>query len=864
MALVVYDRVQQTGTANTTVSFTLSGSVTGFQSFAVVGNGNTTYYAATDASGNYEVGIGTYSTTGPTLTRTTILSSSNSNLAVTFVGTCNIFVTYPAGKSVNLDASGNVTPLGTVASGTWNGTTIGVAYGGTGVTASSGASSVVLRDANQNVVFNNFITGSTAVTAAAGTTILTVGSTRGQLLLGSTTQTFQLPDATTLQVGQGFVFVNNSSGILTVTNNASAVIDTIPSGGIATIGAISVGTSGGTWAVSSFLPGTYNFNTASADFGNATISNAVWNGTTIASGYGGTGLTTFTTANNALYSTSASALAAGTLPVAAGGTGMTTATTNGVFYGNGTSAHGVTAAGTTGQVLIATTSGAPSWGAVPSTAAVTSITFGSTGLTPSTATTGAVTVAGTLAVANGGTGVTTSTGSGNNVLSTSPSLTTPTIGGGGANFSGSTSGTTNFKAAAAAGATTITMPATTGTMALTSDIPTVNNATLTMNVSGTGLSGSQTFTANQSSAATFTVTSNATNANTASTIVARDASGNFSAGTITAALSGNASTATSATSATTATTATTANALNTANAYQGTTFTATTQFSGPGTGLTGTASSLSIGGNAATASNASLLNSISAVNLYNNMGNTHGTYTSFDSQGTSLSQGFGYRFIQGSTNSPGTNGAGQYYSWNIGLGSEYASNTYAAQFALPRNVTTPYLSVRYEEASVFGAWQKIAAGYADSAGSVTNALTMNNGGAGVASGATYNGSAAQTISYNTVGAPSITGTNASGTWGISISGNAATATTASNGGVTSIVAGSNITISGGTGAVTINATAGTATAVTLPSTNPFVQNATTLSANLTISSNNAMAAGPITINTSVTLTISTGSRVVIV
>lgn len=72
----------------------------------------------------------------------------------------------------------------------------------------------------------------------------------------------------------------------------------------------------------------------------------------------------------------------------------------------------------------------------------------------------------------------------------------------------------------------------------------VNNGTLTMNVSGTGLSGSQTFTANQSGNATFTVTSNATNANTGSTIVARDASGNFSAGTITATLSGNASTVT--------------------------------------------------------------------------------------------------------------------------------------------------------------------------------------------------------------------------------------------------------------------------------------------------------------------------------
>jgi hypothetical protein len=100
MALVVADRVQQTATANTTVSFTLSGSVAGFQSFTVVGDTNTTYYTATDASGNWEVGLGTYSTTGPTLTRTTILSSSNSNAAVTFSGTVNVFVTYPASKAV--------------------------------------------------------------------------------------------------------------------------------------------------------------------------------------------------------------------------------------------------------------------------------------------------------------------------------------------------------------------------------------------------------------------------------------------------------------------------------------------------------------------------------------------------------------------------------------------------------------------------------------------------------------------------------------------------------------------------------------------------------------------------------------------
>jgi hypothetical protein len=107
MALVLADRVQQTGTANTTVSFTLSGSVTGFQSFAVVGNTNTTYYSALDGPGNWEVGIGTYSTTGPTLARTTIISSSNAGSAVTFSGTVNVILTYPSSYSVRAAASGS-------------------------------------------------------------------------------------------------------------------------------------------------------------------------------------------------------------------------------------------------------------------------------------------------------------------------------------------------------------------------------------------------------------------------------------------------------------------------------------------------------------------------------------------------------------------------------------------------------------------------------------------------------------------------------------------------------------------------------------------------------------------------------------
>jgi hypothetical protein len=123
-----------------------------------------------------------------------------------------------------------------------------------------------------------------------------------------------------------------------------------------------------------------------------------------------------------------SSLTLGTdLAVSDGGTGASTFTANGVIYGNTTSALLATAAGTTGQVLVGNTGAAPSWATLTSIG-VTSFSAGTTGFTPSTATTGAITLAGTLGVANGGTGVTTSTGTGSVVLSSSPTLVTPTLG----------------------------------------------------------------------------------------------------------------------------------------------------------------------------------------------------------------------------------------------------------------------------------------------------------------------------------------------------------------------------------------------------------------------------------------------------
>jgi hypothetical protein len=407
MALVVYDRVQETTTTSGTGFVTLLGAVSGFQSFAVVGNTNTTYYTITDGA-QWEVGIGTYSTSGPTLARTTVLSNSNGNTTPITLsgGLSQVFVTYTAEKSVNLDASGNVTPLGTIASGTWQGTTVGVSYGGTGVTASSGANSVVLRDANQNTSLNNIFRNITSTVSAAGTTVLTAASSFTQVLTGTTTETYQLPDATTLTNGASFQFNNNSTGALSIVNNGSGPVATVAAGGATQLFLTSTSTANGTWDTHGFLPENILWGTNSLYLATDVITGGTWNGGTIGTAYGGTGLTTFTS-GGALYATSTSSLTSGTLPTTSGGTGVDTYTTGDVIYASATNTLAKLPIGSTGQVLTVS-GGIPSWGTL-SSAAVTTFQTSLSGLTPSTATSGAVTLAGTLGPSSGGTGQTTYT-----------------------------------------------------------------------------------------------------------------------------------------------------------------------------------------------------------------------------------------------------------------------------------------------------------------------------------------------------------------------------------------------------------------------------------------------------------------------
>ena len=252
MALELADRVRETTAVTGTSSAVLLGAVTGFQSFAVIGDGNTCYYTISDQSGpNFEVGIGTYSTSGPTLARTTVLSSSNGGALVPFpAGTKDVFVTYPAEKSVNLDASGNVSPLGTVASGTWQATAITTTYGGTGLTS---------------------YTAGDLPYYATGTTFTKLGiGTAGQVL----TSTGSAPQWSTLS---GVAVTTFSAGTTGFTPNS------------ATSGAVTLG---GTLATTNGGTGLTSFTSGGAVY--ATSTSALTTGTLpVASG--GTGLTTLTT-----------------------------------------------------------------------------------------------------------------------------------------------------------------------------------------------------------------------------------------------------------------------------------------------------------------------------------------------------------------------------------------------------------------------------------------------------------------------------------------------------------------------------------------------------------------------------------------
>jgi hypothetical protein len=222
--------------------------------------------------------------------------------------------------------------------------TLGVSSGGTGVTASSGANSVVLRDSNQNVFANNFIPNTTTTTASSTPINLTISSSQYQVVNGTvTSQTFNMPDATTLTVGDTFYFNNNItySSVQINAHDGSTSLLALQAGGAAHLILLTNGTTNGTWDVHSYVPSTASWGTATLNFNSASsISGSVsWSGNVIGLGYGGTNANLTATAGGVVYSTA--------------------------------SAMAISAAGTTGQFLQSNGSSAPTWATPVSYASVT-------------------------------------------------------------------------------------------------------------------------------------------------------------------------------------------------------------------------------------------------------------------------------------------------------------------------------------------------------------------------------------------------------------------------------------------------------------------------------------------------------------
>ena len=633
MALVLKDRVKETSTTAGTGTLTLAGAVAGFQSFSAVGNGNTTYYAIVDAAtGDWEVGIGTYTSSGTTLSRTTVLSSSNGGSLVTFTSNSkDVFVTYPASKGAYQDAAGVIaqTSFGAITA------TSAALTSGTVTTAPSAATDIVNKEYADSISsgLNYHQPVNYASTAALATYTYNngasgVGATITAVANGALSMGGGSPTATQRVLVKDEIGANAPyNGVYTVTQAGTSLLpfiltratdyDTsgsgtneidqgdyvlVISGTLASTAwvqqtplPITVGTTALTFlqfnAPITYYAGT-GLNLSPATTFN--ITNVGTSGTygsasavpvfvTNAQGQ----VTSVTNTNIAIAGSAVTGAIAGAAGSVANALTLGTYLTGTSFNGSAavTATVDATSANTASKVVARDASGnfsagtitATLSGAATSATTATNIAAGVANQIPyqsAVATTSFVTaptVTGSVLSWNGSAfAYATNIATATSATSATSATTATNLAGGGAGQLpyNTGSGATSFLAAGTSGY----LLQSNGTSAPSwVTAPVANNGTLTMAVSGTGLSGSQTFTANQATNATFTVTSNATNANTASTIVARDASGNFSAGTITATLSGNASTATSATSATsatTATTATTANATNTANNFQ--------------------------------------------------------------------------------------------------------------------------------------------------------------------------------------------------------------------------------------------------------------------------------------------------------
>ena len=551
MALVLKDRVKETTTTTGTGTVTLAGAAAGFQSFAAVGDGNQTFYAIADAtSGDWEVGVGTYTASGTTLSRTTVVSSSNAGSLVNFsAGTKDVFVTYPSSRAVYLDAAGSaVTTLdiGTLGTSTANISTANITAG-TVATAPVGNTDIVNKEYADAIAsgihFHEAV--ALATTAALPANTYNNGTAGvGATLTGNTNGALSV-DSTLTIVAERILVKNEAAGA----NNGVYVVTQVGSAGTPYIltrssDMDSVGTGvdqideGDFFLVTS---GTANVNTAWVQqtpppitIGTTAIVFQQFSAPITYTA--GTGLSesptyTFNIANIGTAGTYGSASSVPVITTNA--QGQVTGVTPTAIAISGAAVSG-NISGQAGSVANALTAGTylTSGGTYNGSAARTFAVDATDANTASK-------VVARDASGNFSAGTITATLSG-----AATSATTATnLAGGAANRIAYQTG---------AGATTFAVAPTASNQVLnwngsafTWSAGTISGVALGSNLNtltfGTYLTGTS-----YNGSGAVTLATNATNTNTANAIVARDGSGNFSANVITAALSGNATTATTA------------------------------------------------------------------------------------------------------------------------------------------------------------------------------------------------------------------------------------------------------------------------------------------------------------------------------